>query len=159
MNALNRKEILQKYLVFLGYFTALLFITISCGFFFLKASKSYASAIKERKKEVEVFNENMASLSAKMDTINNYLGLLNTNLVSNEEALERTILKVKEQAVKEIEALENAGDNQYEFYKTMLKDVDLILDSKKSLQEEKEEEDNYKRKLLECNKANLQFRK
>jgi hypothetical protein len=153
MKPRNSKEIVNKYLIFLGYFSTLLLFTILCALFYLKTNDSYAATIGQKKAEVDFFQKKNAMLAARVDSINTFMGMLNTKMVNNEAALEREIMKLKNETLNDIEALEKQGNDDFFLYKKMLLDVDKILSAKKEFQQVKEEEETLKKKLMECNKA------
>lgn len=158
MKSLNSKEILRRYYIFLGYFTALLTITVLCGFLYFKTYNSYAGMLHKKKAETEFFFHKRAELSTKIDSLNNFINMLSTKQVKNEAALERAILKLKFETLKDIESMEEEGIYDYFLYKKVLLSVEGVLDAKKTLQQSKDEEEATKRKLMECNQANLKLR-
>lgn len=159
MKALNNKEITNKYLVFLAYFTFLLFFSLLCISLFHKTAESYASVLVEKKNENDfIFNKRM-SLSSKIDSLNLFVKLLNTKQVENEGALTRSILKLKNEANDELRVLEVKGKNDYQLYRKIIAGIEAALDNKKVLQQAKNEEDVQRRKLMECIEANNKAKK
>lgn len=158
MKALNHKEILHTYLTFIGFFSALLLMTILCWFLYLKTEKHFVSRIRIKKQEIDFFKNKSAMLSSRIDSISHYMALMNTKLVNNEVALQRHILQLKNATLQDIENLERNGDANYFLYKKVLSDVERVLEAKQVLQQAQEEEEANKRKLLECTQANLKLR-
>lgn len=154
MKAKNHKEIIYSYLTFLGYFTSLVIVSLICWLLFHQTTKHFTCTLKLKKEELELYEVNKSLLSDRIDSINYFITILNTNLIDNEAALERKILQIKNEAIIKIEDLEKAGTNDFELYKNILLDVEKSIEVKKSLTQYKEEENNLKNKLQDCGNAN-----
>lgn len=158
MKAKNNSEILRRYLFFLGHFTLLLTVTVVCRYFFLRTESQYIHLMQAKQKEVDFFHQQSKLLSDKVDRITSYLAMLHTEQVKNEDALEQSIVKLKDEALHDIKELEREGITDYQLYKKILSDVDKALEAKHTLQQSKEEEALNKKSLLECTRANQQLK-
>lgn len=158
MKAKNHKEIIYSYLIFLGYFTSLVIVSLICWLLFHKTTKHFTYTLKIKKEELELYEVNKSLLSDRIDSINYFITILNTNLIDNETALERKILQIKNESIIKIEDLEKAGTNDFELHKNILLDVEKSIEAKKSLTQYKEEENNLKNKLQDCGNANQKLK-
>lgn len=158
MNPRNIKEIVQKYLVFIGYFTCLLAFTVLCVYFFFKSTDAYAGAIGQQKKEMENQQARVVYFSSRIDSLNTFMRMMNTDLVENEAALERSILKLSKGTLDELEQISEPEKHDFILAKKILSDTEKLLEIKRQLQKAKNEEDNFKQKLMECNAANRKLR-
>jgi len=158
MKAKNHKEIIYSYLVFLGYFTSLVIVSLTCWLLFFQTTKHFTYTLKLKKEELEHYEINKSLLSDRIDSINYFITILNTNLIDNEAALERKILQIKNEAIIKIEDLDKSGTNDFELYKNILLDVEKSIEAKKSLNQYKEEEYNLKNKLQDCGNANQKLK-
>lgn len=159
MKALNHSQILNKYFVFLGYFTGLLFVTILCAFFYHKACESFVIETEKMAHEIDIQNKNANSLSLKIDSLNLLLKLLNTDQVQNEVALERSIIKLKVNTLKKFSEIENDGGDKYKLYKGIIFNVETALENKRNFTQAKSDEEFNRKKLLECIEANKKVKK
>lgn len=160
MKALNSKEITKKYLIFLLNFTVLLACTVVCCFFYLRAGKQQTDMIMEQKRVHDYIFNKRHELSLKVDTLNSYLGMLNTEQVENEVALERKILELKNRVGKELEVLKTNGDpNHYILFDKIITNVDKAIDNKHALQQAITEEEVQKKQLIDCIDANKKVKK
>ena len=159
MKALNHKEITNKYLIFLAYLTLLLACTVLCWYLYLKTSDAQASKIIEKKNEYDFIFNKRAQLSNKIDSLNTFLNMLNTGQVDNEVALERTILKIKNETSKELDILEADGNGNYILFKKVIDNIEKAIDNKKALQQAILDEESSKRKLVDCIEANKKVKK
>lgn len=159
MKPKNHREITIAYLSFISHFTLLLIITTTCWFLFIQSKQRFINSIKTKKQELDFYYNTNMDLYNRLDSINYLISISNTKMINNEEALERRILKIKDEALNEISILEQDGDNSYLIYKKVLLDTDFFLESKKTLQQNKEEENFNKKKLQECFAANKELNK
>ncbi len=158
MNPRNFKEIVQKYLVFTGYFSCLLILTVLCVYFFFKSTNAYAGAISQKKKEMEKQQASVLYFSSRIDSLNTFMRMMNTDLVENEAALERSILKLSKGALNELEQISESEKHDFILTQKIFTDTEKLLEIKRQLQKAKAEEDNFKQKLMECNAANRKLR-
>ena len=158
MKALNESVIIKKYLVFLGYFSILLIVTLLFGYFYLKTCDSYLVELEKGKQDWNYLNIGKASLSNKIDSLNYFMKLLNTKQVQNEIALERSIIMLKNDAVKKITELEMLEDIDLKLQKTIVYNIEIALENKRNLHQAKSEEENNRKKLLECIDANKKMK-
>ncbi|WP_299248926.1 hypothetical protein [uncultured Cytophaga sp.] len=158
MKALNYKEVRAAYIVFLAYFTGLLILTVLCWSFTLVTESSFNNIIQAKKDEVENYKNQTAYLSSRIDSIQTYISMLNTDMVTNDDALEVKIIQMKTQSLIDIEKIEMDSKFNFTIYKKILVDIERIIEAKKSLQQNKLEEDISQKKLQECNNANLKLR-
>lgn len=160
MKALNHKEINKKYLIFLVNFTVLLACTVTCYFLYLRADKQQSKMILEQQHVHDyIFNKRL-QLSLKIDTLNTYLSMLNTEQVENEVALERKILQIRNEARKEVELLKETSDAAYYIlFEKIILNVDKAIDNKHALQQAITEEEIQKKRLTDCIDANKKVKK
>lgn len=160
MKALNSKEITNKYLLFLLNFTVLLLCTIGCCFLYMKADKRQSAMILEQKQVHDhIFNARQ-ELAGKIDTLNTYLAMLNTEQVENEVALERTILKLKNETSKQLEILKTNGvPTHYILFEKIISNVEKAIDNKHALQQAMTDEEVQKKRLNDCIDANKKVKK
>lgn len=159
MKALNYKEINKTYLTFLLNFTILLVVTVVCYFLYLKADNVQTKMIVEEKKAHDVIFAQRQQFSNTIDTLNSYLTMLTTNQVENEVALERSILKLKNRAAKEIQALNAMGNTPYFIlFDKIISDIEKTIDNKHKLQQSTADEEAQKKGLVECIEANKKVR-
>lgn len=154
MKALNKNEIYKRYWFFILYFSILLLFTVLCRFLYLKTYDKYASVLTEKKNSIEFLINTRVQLSARVDSLNMFMHLLHTKQVKNDAALERAILKIKYDTVNDIEALEAGGVRDFDLYKKVLANVEVMLDAKKILNQSEEEARLNEKKYNECVKAN-----
>lgn len=160
MKALNNKEITSKYLVFLLNFTVLLLCTIACYFLYLKADKRQSEMIQEQQRAHEYIFNSRQELSGKIDTLNMYLSMLNTNQVENEVALERAILKLKNETSQKLEQLKaNGVPSHYVLFDKIVSNVEKAIDNKHAFQQAMTEEEVQKKRLNDCIEANKKVKK
>jgi len=158
MIAQNYKEIRSSYLLFLAYFTTLLTISVICWSLSILTESIFISKIQIKREEINSYKNQNVILNNRIDSINTLMSMLNTQMVSNEDALEKKILQLKNESLSEIETFELNSKYNYNLYKKMLGDIDKILDAKKSLQQNKVDEEISKIKLQDCNNANIKLR-
>ncbi len=160
MKALNSKDITRKYLVFLLNFTVLLAVTVVCCFFYLKADHLQSRMIIEQKKTHEYIFTKRQELALKIDSLNSYLSMLNTEQVANEAELERKIVKLKNTMNAEVELLKSKGDpSHYELFAKIISNVEKAIDNKHALQQALTEEEIQKKRLTDCIDANKKVKK
>jgi len=159
MKALNYREINRRYVFFLLFLTLLLSLPVLYYFLFINTSRQQINKIIEKKNQFDFVFKKREQLCAKIDTLNNFLNMLNTGQIYNEVALERTILKLKNDALLEIEVLEVNDPDRYGMFKKLLFDVEKAIDNKKILQQAMTEEEEQKKKLMECIEANKKIKK
>lgn len=160
MKALNNKEITNKYLIFLLNFTVLLLCTIGCCFLYLKADKRQSAIIMEQKQAHDYIFNARQELAGKIDTLNTYLSMLNTEQVENEVALERSILKLKNETSKQLEALKaNGVPSNYVLFEKIVSNVEKAIDNKHVLQQAISDEEIQKKKLSDCIDLNKKVKK
>jgi len=158
MKAQNYKEVRSSYIIFLAYFTILLAITVLCWHLSIVTESAFISNIELKREEVNAYKNQNRILNNRMDSINTLMSMLNTQMVTNEDALEKKILQLKNESLNEIEQIESTSNYNYSLYKKALGDIEKILDAKKSLQQNKAEEEISKMKLQDCNNANIKLR-
>ena len=155
MKALNSKEITSKYLIFLLNFSVLLTLTVICYFLFLKADTQQSNMIVQQKRKHEFIFDKRQQLTNKIDTLNRYLLMLNTEQVENEPALKRTIMNIKNEASKQMEQLKSTGDaTHYILFDKIIYNVDKAIDFKNEFQKASAEEKRQKQKLDDCIELN-----
>jgi hypothetical protein len=159
MKALNHKEITNRYLIFLANFTLLLACTVLCWYLYLKTCDVQAAKILEKKNEYDFIFNKQQELSNKIDSLNKFLNMLNTDQVENEVALERTILKIKNETSRDFDVLEANGDKNYVIFKKIIDNIEKAIDNKKALQQAILDEETQKRKLVDCIDANKKVKK
>lgn len=160
MKALNNKEITKKYLIFLLNFTVLLVFTVACCFFYLKAENQQSGMILQQKQVHDYIFNKRQQLSVKIDTLNAYLTMLNTEQVENEVALERTILKLKNEASKDLELLKTNGNpDHYALFDKIISNIEKAIDNKHALEQAITEEEVQKKRLTDCIDANKKVKK
>jgi hypothetical protein len=160
MKALNNKEITNKYLIFLLNFTVLLLCTIGCFFLYLKADKRQSAIILEQKQAHDYIFNSRQELAGKIDTLNSYLSMLNTDQVENEVALERSILKLKNETSKQLEMLKaNGVPANYILFDKIVSNVEKAIDSKHACQQAMTDEEVQKKRLNDCIDANKKVKK
>jgi len=158
MKALNYKEVRSAYIVFLSYFTGLLLLTVVCWTLFILTETSFYTIIQTKKDEVENFKNQTAYLGTRMDSIQTLISMLHTGMVTNDDALEIKIMQMKTQSLIDIEKIEVDSKLNFTIYKKILSDIERIIEAKKSLQQNKLEEEVSQKKLQDCNNANLKLR-
>jgi len=158
MKAQNYKEVRSSYLIFLAYFTTLLIISVLCWSLSILTESVFVSKIQIKREEINSYKNQTIILNNRIDSINTLMSMLNTEMVSNEDALEKKILQLKNESITEIEKFELNSKYNYTLYKKILGDIDKILDAKKSLQQNKADEEISKAKLQDCNNANIKLR-
>lgn len=154
MKALNKDEIFKKYWFFIIYFSILLLFTVLCRFLYLKTYDKYAAVLTDKKSSIEFLISTRVQLSSRIDSLNMFMHLLHTKQVKNDAALERAILKIKYDTMNDIEALEANGVKDFDLYKKVLANVEVMLDAKKILNQSEEEARLSEKKYNECVKAN-----
>jgi len=158
MKAQNYKEVRSSYIIFLAYFTILLSISVLCWHLSIVTESAFISNIELKREEVNAYKNQNSILNNRIDSINTLMSMLNTQMVTNEDALEKKILQLKNESLNEIEQIESTSNYNYSLYKKALGDIEKILDAKKSLQQNKAEEEISKMKLQDCNNANIKLR-
>lgn len=158
MKAQNYKEVRSSYLIFLAYFTTLLIISVLCWSLSILTESVFVSKIQIKREEINSYKNQTIILNNRIDSINTLMSMLNTEMVANEDALEKKILQLKNESINEIEKFELDSKYNYTLYKKILGDIDKILDAKKSLQQNKADEEISKAKLQDCNNANIKLR-
>lgn len=139
-------------MAFLLNFSVLLLATICCAWFYHKTCESYLKAIETKETELTRALSLKKMLANKVDSLNVFLEMLNTNQVQNEFALERSIIALKNSAGKIVTELEETGDSKLE--KAIIYNIEAALQDKKNFQVAKSEEDIQRKKLSECMEAN-----
>lgn len=158
MKAKNFEEVRKSYLIFIAYFTALLIVSVMCWSLSVLTESHFLSEVRIKKEEINLYRTQNTVLNNKIDSINTLISMLNTQMVANEDALERKILQLKNESIEHIEKFESGSKYNFTIYKRVLNDVDKILDAKNALQKNKEEEKISKAKLQDCNNANSKLR-
>ena len=158
MKAQNYKEVRSSYLIFLAYFTSLLTVSVVCWSLSILTESAFIAKIQIKREEIITYRNQNTILDNRIDSINTLMSMLNTKMVTNEDALEKKILQLKNESLSEIEKFELDSRYNYNLYKKMLGDIDKILGAKKSLQQNKAEEEISKIKLQDCNNANFKLR-
>lgn len=159
MKPLNNKEITTTYLSFLGYFSLLLLATMLCIHLFHKTSEAYTKSLMKRKSHNDLLLAKKAELSFKIDSLNGMMKMLNTAQVKNEAALERAILKVKKEAIADLDFLETDGIVSYPLHRKIIQGVEFTLDLKKGVDQAMKAEGSQRKKLFECIDANSKAQK
>jgi len=158
MKAQNYKEVQSSYLIFLAYFTILLTITVICWSLSILSESIFISKIQIKREEINSHKNQTLLLNNRIDSINTLMSMLNAEMVTNEDALEKKILQLKNESLNEIEKFELNSKYNYTLYKKILGDIDKILDAKKLLKQNKADEEISKIKLQDCNNANIKLR-
>lgn len=145
-------------MLFLLNFTVLLGFTVACYFFYLKANQQQSRIIVERRQNKR------QQLANTIDTLNFYLAKFNTGQVTNEEELEHTILRMKNEASADLEAIKKDGDSEYyRLFEKIINSVEMVIDNKhalgKAIEEEKAQTDAYENCVELNNKAAKELEK
>src|SRR6187551_283317 len=146
MKAQNYKEVRSSYLIFLAYFTTLSIISVLCWSLSILTESVFVSKIQIKREEINSYKNQTIILNNRIDSINTLMSMLNTEMVANEDALEKKILQLKNESINEIEKFELDSKYNYTLYRKILGDIDKILDAKKSLQQNKADEEISKAK-------------
>ncbi len=108
--------------------------------------------ILQKKERYDFIMNKRQQLSVTIDTLNTYLGMINTDQVENEDALEREILKLKNEASKELETLKADGDaDYYLLFDKIIKNTEMVIDYKHALRQAKTDEKAQMENLANCN--------
>lgn len=158
MKAKNFKEIRKAYLIFITYFSSLLIVSVLCWYLSVLTERNFISKVSIKRDEISLYKNQNNILNTKLDSINTLISILNTQMITNEDALERKIIQLKNESIDKIEKFETNSRYDFSIYKKILVDIDKILDTKKTLQKNKEEEKISKAKLQDCNNANIRLR-
>jgi hypothetical protein len=119
---------------------------------------AFIAKIQVKREEINSYKNQNTILNNRVDSINTLMSMLNTQMVTNEDALEKKILQLKNESLNEIEKFELNSRYNYSLHKKILGDIDKILEAKKSLQQNKADEEISKIKLQDCNNANFKLR-
>jgi len=159
MKSKNKNEIITAYSIFMGHFSLLLLASVLLVGLFIETKKSFIDLVKAKKEELDLYKIKKIYLSNNVDSINFFIQILNTNMVTNEDALERKIIEIRNESINEIDSIEKLGVAHFSIYKKILFDIDNKLETIQSLRQIKEEENNLKNKLQNCNDANNKLKK
>lgn len=154
MKALNNKAIRKEYFHFSGYFILTVMVTISSLYFFMKTSSIEVKKILEKTEEYDRIYTRQLSLIQSVDSIYEYMSLLNTSPKINDLLLQNVISK------KKISLQDNLGsmdERDCMIYRKLVNDLNIFLRIKDSIRIVSIQESLVREDLLRCVDENKQI--
>lgn len=154
MKALNNKTIRKEYFHFSGYFILTVMVTVGSLYFFMKTSSIEVKKILEKTEEYDRIYTRQLSLTQSVDSIYEYISLLNTSPKINDLLLQNVISKKK---ISLQENLSSMDERDCMIYKKLVDDLNIFLRIKDSIRIVSIQEDLIREDLLRCVNENKQI--
>lgn len=153
MKTENSKEVRIAYLKFTGYLLATIVLTVFIIYFFMKASSVEVESILSKTEEYDKIYSKQLMLTASVDSVFQYVSLLNTSPKINDLLLQSVISNKK---MTLLDNLNSMNDKDCRIYKKVINDMNIFLRTKDSIRIINIQEDLVRSDLLRCVDENKQ---
>lgn len=153
MKAQNNKTIRKEYFRFSGYFILTVMVAVSSLYFFMKTSSVEVKKILEKTEEYDRIYTRQLSLAQSVDSIYQYLSLLNTSPKINDLLLQNVISNKK---ISLLDNLASMNEPDCKIYRKLVNDLNIFLRIKDSIRIVSIQEALVKEDLLRCVNENKQ---
>ncbi|RHH07902.1 type VI secretion system transmembrane protein TssQ [Bacteroides fragilis] len=153
MKTENSKEVRIAYLKFTGYLLATIVLTVFIIYFFMKASSVEVESILSKTEEYDKIYSKQLMLTASVDSVFQYVSLLNTSPKINDLLLQ-SVISNKKMAL--LDNLNSMNDKDCRIYKKVINDMNIFLRIKDSIRIINIQEDLVRSDLLRCVDENKQ---
>lgn len=153
MKAKNNKEVRKGYFRFTGFLILIVSCTVCVLYGFMKTSSVEVSKILTKTGEYDRVYIQQLKLVESMDSVINYLSLLNTSPKINDLLLQNVISR------KKMTLMENMGlmnDKDCKLYNKVITDLNTLLSIKDSLRMLTMQEEMVRSDLIRCVDENKQ---
>ncbi|MFD2934966.1 type VI secretion system TssO [Spirosoma flavum] len=149
MKSLNHKEISQAFNRFMAWFASLLLVTITCVYSYVKTSSNQLSRLSQQKEAFDQIFLRDAMLTDKVDSLYNYMSLLNTDRIRDDRQMQRLITKKKEEFTKLV-TQQQKTQRYFVVYNRLFSHINEMLLMKDSLNKAMVEEGDLRDELKDC---------
>lgn len=153
MKAENNKEVRKGYLRFTGFLILIVSCTVCVLYGFMKTSSVEVSKILAKTGEYDRIYVQQLQMVESMDSVINYLSLLNTSPQINDLLLQNVISKKK---LTIIEKMGTMNDKDCKLYNKVITDLNTLLSIKDSIRMFTMQEEMVRSDLIRCVDENKQ---
>lgn len=156
MKPKNNTEVRNAYLRFSCYLTACVVLAVTIFACFLKTSSVEVKRITEKTQEYDHVYAREIALSNSVDSVYQYMKLMNSSPQINDVLLQRVVSTRKMNLLKYVHSMD-ARDCR--LYKQLLENINLFLSVKDSIRLQNIQEEMVKRDLMQCIQDNWKTRR
>ena len=153
MKAQNNKEVRLAYFHFACYLIAVVALTVSILYFFMKTSSIEVQGILDKTEEYDKIYTNQLMLIESVDSIYQYTSLLNTSPQINDILLQ-SIISTRKMHL--LDYLNSMDGRDCRIYKKVINDLNVFLKIKDSIRITSIQEELVRSDLLRCVDENKQ---
>ena len=153
MKSENRKEVRIAYLKFTGYLITTIALTVFITYFFMKTSSVEVENILDKTEEYDNIYSKQLALVTSVDSVFQYVSLLNTSPKINDLLLQSVISRKKMDL---LDNLNSMNDKDCKIYKKVINDMNIFLRIKDSIRIVNMQEELVRSDLLRCVDENKQ---
>lgn len=156
MKPKNNAEVKKAYLKFSGYLTACIVLAVVIFACFLKTSTVEVKRIMEKTIEYDKIYAKEIELSGSVDSVYQYMKLMNTSPRINDLLLQSTVSTRKMSLIKYTGTMD---EKDCRLYKKLLGNINLFLGIKDSIRLMNIQEEMVKKDLMQCIQDNWKTRR
>lgn len=153
MKAENNREVRKGYFRFTGFLIIIVSCTVCSLYGFMKTSSVEVGKILTKTKEYDQIYIRQLELTESMDSVINYLSLLNTSPKVNDLLLQNVISRKK---MILLESMGSMNEKDSKLYTKITSDLNTVLSVKDSIRITTIEEDMVRTDLIRCVDENKQ---
>lgn len=154
MKAKNNREVRKGYVRFTGFLVLIVSCTVFSLYGFMKTSSVEVGEILAKTKEYDQIYIRQLKLTESMDTVINYISLLNTSPKINDLLLQNVISRKK---MSLLENMSTMNEKDCKLYTKIMGDLNTLLSVKDSIRIISMEEDMVRSDLIRCVDENKQI--
>ena len=147
MKAENYIEIRQAYLKFIGYLVATITLAVTIAYFFMKTSSVEVQNILGKVNDYDKVYTKQIGLTLSVDSIYQYISLLNTSPKINDLLLQDAISRKK---MFILDNLNSIDQKDCLIYKKVINEINIFLKVKDSIRIATMQEELVRNDLLRC---------
>jgi len=133
----------------MAWFACLLLVTIACVYSYVKTSSNQLSRLSQQKDAFDQIFLRDAMLTEKVDSLYNYMSLLNTSRIRDDRQMQRLITKKKEEFTKLV-TQQQKTQRYFVVYNRLFSHINEMLLLKDSLNKAMVEESDLRDELKDC---------
>lgn len=153
MKALNNQSVRRAYFQFSGYLVLTVALAVSSLYFFMKTSSVEVKRILDKTEEYDKIYTRQLLLTESVDSVYQYLSLLNTSPKINDLLLQNVISNRKMNLLENLNAMDT---KDCKIYHRLINDLNIFLQVKDSIRIVKMQEELTREDLLRCVDENKQ---
>lgn len=156
MKPRNNTEVRKAYLKFSCYLTGCVILAVAIFACFLKTSSTEVKRITEQTLKYDYVYAKELSLSNSVDSVYQYMKLMNTSPQINDVLLQSVVSVRKMNLLKYMQSMD---DKDCRLYKQLLENINMFLSVKDSIRLLSIQEEMVKKDLMQCIQDNWKTRR